>query len=354
MYNNSYYKYSGMRWWYRNLWWLQITLPCLIILSVAGALIYNWHRQNANQQRQDEYMEQMWTWWRGNPPQLDPDLDEKTAAWRAIRQKQDDSSFPISHEKKLLIVKHWEYLISGMSIDEVQRLHNLLQDKKPDETVPNVIDPQKFKAPWDGTLTVDSSSAANENSEAVQNANNQKSSDDTAETGADAAKIGSDVTKTGSDETETGSDWTEPDAEVAKTGFDTAKSGLTSIQQQSAASFEDSRPEKSDSSNELKEESVEAAVDKAVERMFDSYGLKPSNQEATMGNSSTGAKNSMADPETTSGSSTDSAQEGTQNKSRTAEKLEATNNPSGIKEFPEDSSADSILTQEYIPVDWKL
>ena len=90
-----------------------------------------------------------------HPPELDPDLDEKAAAWRVIRMKKNDPSMPIPYKKKQLIVKHWKSIIVDMKAEEIQRLHDLLQDQPVKPTDDIEIDIRKFDAPWKDDVTLD-------------------------------------------------------------------------------------------------------------------------------------------------------------------------------------------------------
>ena len=358
MFNNSYYKYSGMRWWYRNLWWIQIVFPCVIVLTVASVFLYNWHQQH-QQQRQDEYMEQMWEWWRKNPPELESDLDEKNAAWRAIRQKQDDPSFPISHEKKQLIVKHWDYLINGMSVDEVQRLHNLLQDYKPTPGEANSLDPKKFKAPWSAESVSNSPSVTDNSASGVQTQREGQPESGSA--------VVTDIAKPVQKETPAEKSETVPldnsqekpavvepavvepavvepavkpsvipsesEKQMPKTATE-AEGASGSVQNSSQPATVPeagaTEPGKSEPSI-LEDKAVEEAVNKAVERMVGSFGLDK--RSATQG----AAQSTQP---------TQSIQSVKPTKPSQSKPL--------IPGLPEETSAESVLTQEYIPVDWKL
>ena len=75
-------------------------------------------------------------------------------AWRVIRMKKNDPSMPIPYKKKQLIVKHWKSIIVDMKPEEIQRLHDLLQDKPVKPTDDIEIDIQKFEAPWQDDVSL--------------------------------------------------------------------------------------------------------------------------------------------------------------------------------------------------------
>lgn len=150
----SYNRYLLIRWWCQNQWWVQIVVPCVICAGVIGALLYHWNNERQTQM-QSQIFETQYKHWKEHPPELDPDLDEKAAAWRVIRMKKNDPSMPIPYKKKQLIVKHWKSIIVDMKAEEIQRLHDLLQDQPLKPTDDIEIDVRKFDAPWKGDVTLD-------------------------------------------------------------------------------------------------------------------------------------------------------------------------------------------------------
>ena len=151
---DSYNRYAILRWWCQNQWWIQIVVPCIICAGVIGALLYHWNNER-QQQVQDQIFETQYGYMKTHPPELDPDLDEKAAAWRVIRMKKNDPSMPIPYKKKQLIVKHWKSIIVDMKAEEIQRLHDLLQDQPVKPTDDIEIDIRKFDAPWKDDVTLD-------------------------------------------------------------------------------------------------------------------------------------------------------------------------------------------------------
>ncbi|MBR0236970.1 MAG: hypothetical protein IJQ39_02650 [Thermoguttaceae bacterium] len=151
---DPYNRYAIIRWWCQNQWWVQIVVPCIVCAGVIGALLYQW---NSEQQAQDQkkIFEAQYQYWKDNPPELDPDLEEVKTAWRVIRMKKNDPSMPIPYKKKQLIVKHWKSIIVDMKPEEIQRLHDLLQDKPVKPTDDIEIDIQKFEAPWQDDVSLD-------------------------------------------------------------------------------------------------------------------------------------------------------------------------------------------------------
>ena len=114
---DPYNRYAIIRWWCQNQWWVQIVVPCIVCAGVIGALLYQW---NSEQQAQDQkkIFEAQYQYWKDNPPELDPDLEEVKTAWRVIRMKKNDPSMPIPYKKKQLIVKHWKSIIVDMKPEE--------------------------------------------------------------------------------------------------------------------------------------------------------------------------------------------------------------------------------------------
>lgn len=151
---DSYNRYALLRWWCQNQWWVQIVVPCVICAGVIGALLYQWNNEH-QRQVQDKIFETQYGYMKEHPPELDPDLDEKAAAWRVIRMKKNDPSMPIPYKKKQLIVKHWKSIIVDMKAEEIQRLHDLLQDQPVKPTDDIEIDIRKFEAPWKDDVTLD-------------------------------------------------------------------------------------------------------------------------------------------------------------------------------------------------------
>ena len=151
---DSYDRYAFLRWWCQNQWWVQIVVPCIVCTGVIGALLYHWNNER-QRQVQDKIFETQYGYMKTHPPELDPDLDEKAAAWRVIRMKKNDPSMPIPYKKKQLIVKHWKSIIVDMKAEEIQRLHDLLQDQPVKPTDDIEIDIRKFEAPWKDDVTLD-------------------------------------------------------------------------------------------------------------------------------------------------------------------------------------------------------
>lgn len=151
---DSYDRYAFLRWWCQNQWWVQIVVPCIVCAGVIGALLYQWNNER-QRQVQDKIFETQYGYMKTHPPELDPDLDEKAAAWRVIRMKKNDPSMPIPYKKKQLIVKHWKSIIVDMKAEEIQRLHDLLQDQPVKPTDDIEIDIRKFDAPWKDDVTLD-------------------------------------------------------------------------------------------------------------------------------------------------------------------------------------------------------
>lgn len=151
---DSYDRYAFLRWWCQNQWWVQIVVPCVVCAGVIGALLYQWNNER-QRQVQDEIFSSQYKYMKEHPPELDPDLDEKAAAWRVIRMKKNDPSMPIPYKKKQLIVKHWKSIIVDMKAEEIQRLHDLLQDQPVKPTDDIEIDIRKFEAPWKDDVTLD-------------------------------------------------------------------------------------------------------------------------------------------------------------------------------------------------------
>lgn len=151
---DPYNRYALLRWWLQNQWWVQIVVPCILCAGVIGWLLYYWNneRQTAVQ---DKIIEAQYGYMKTHPPELDPDLDEIAAAWRVIRMKKNDPSMSIPYKKKQLIVKHWKAIIVDMKPEEVQRLHDLLQDQPVRPTDDIEIDVSKFDAPWKDDVTLD-------------------------------------------------------------------------------------------------------------------------------------------------------------------------------------------------------
>lgn len=150
----SYFRYQFLRWWCQNQWWVQIVAPCIICIGVIGALLYHWNNERSAEM-QDKIGQMQYEHWKKNPPILDDELNERTAAWRVIRLKQGDPSMPIPYKKKQLIVKHWNELIVDMRPEEVQRLHDLLQDTPVNPHDDTEIDIRKFDAPWKESVSLD-------------------------------------------------------------------------------------------------------------------------------------------------------------------------------------------------------
>ena len=151
---DPYNRYALLRWWCQNQWWVQIVIPCVVCAGVIGALLYHWNNEH-QRQVQDEIFQSRYKYDKEHPPELDPELDEKTAAWRVIRLKKSDPSMPIPYKKKQLIVKHWKSIIVDMKAEEIQRLHDLLQDQPTKPTDDIEIDIRKFEAPWKDDVTLD-------------------------------------------------------------------------------------------------------------------------------------------------------------------------------------------------------
>lgn len=151
---DSYDRYAFLRWWCQNQWWVQIVVPCIVCAGVIGALLYQWNNER-QRQVQDKIFETQYGYMKTHPPELDPDLDEKAAAWRVIRMKKNDPSMPIPYKKKQLIVKHWKSIIVDMKAEEIQRLHDLLQDNPVKPTDDIEIDIRKFEAPWKDDVSLD-------------------------------------------------------------------------------------------------------------------------------------------------------------------------------------------------------
>lgn len=151
---DPYNRYAFIRWWCQNQWWVQIVVPCIICAGVIGALLYQWNNEQQNQE-QKKIFEAQYQYWKDNPPQLDPNLEEVKTAWRVIRMKKNDPSMPIPYKKKQLIVKHWKSIIVDMKPEEIQRLHDLLQDKPVKPTDDIEIDIEKFEAPWQDDVSLD-------------------------------------------------------------------------------------------------------------------------------------------------------------------------------------------------------
>ncbi|MBR6434989.1 MAG: hypothetical protein IKS45_00630 [Thermoguttaceae bacterium] len=151
---DSYDRYAFLRWWCQNQWWVQIVVPCIICAGVIGALLYQWNNER-QRQVQDKIFETQYGYMKTHPPELDPDLDEKAAAWRVIRMKKNDPAMPIPYKKKQLIVKHWKSIIVDMKAEEIQRLHDLLQDQPVKTTDDIEIDIRKFEAPWKDDVTLE-------------------------------------------------------------------------------------------------------------------------------------------------------------------------------------------------------
>ena len=151
---DPYNRYAFLRWWCQNQWWVQIVVPCIMCAGVIGGLLYYWNNER-QRQVQDKIFETQYGYMKTHPPELDPDLDEKAAAWRVIRMKKNDPAMSIPYKKKQLIVKHWKSIIVDMKPDEIQRLHDLLQDQPARPTDDIEIDVTKFEAPWQGDVTLD-------------------------------------------------------------------------------------------------------------------------------------------------------------------------------------------------------
>lgn len=151
---DPYDRYAIIRWWCQNQWWVKIVVPCIVCAGVIGALLYQWNNEQQTQD-QKKIFEAQYQYWKDNPPQLDPDLEEVKTAWRVIRMKKNDPSMPIPYKKKQLIVKHWKSIIVDMNPEEIQRLHDLLQDKPVKPTDDIEIDIQKFEAPWQDDVSLD-------------------------------------------------------------------------------------------------------------------------------------------------------------------------------------------------------
>lgn len=150
---DPYNRYAIIRWWCQNQWWVQIVVPCVICAVVIGSLLYQWNNEQQSQ-NQKKIFEAQYQYWKDNPPQLDPDLEEIKTAWRVIRMKKNDPSMPIPYKKKQLIVKHWKSIIVDMRPEEIQRLHDLLQDTPVKPTDDIEIDIQKFEAPWQDDVSL--------------------------------------------------------------------------------------------------------------------------------------------------------------------------------------------------------
>lgn len=144
---DPYNRYAFLRWWCQNQWWVQIVVPCIICAGVIGGLLYYWNNER-QQQAQGKLLLMQYGYEKDHPPKLDPDVDEIAAAWRVIRMKKNDPSMPISFKKKQLIVKHWKSIIVDMKVEEIQRLHDLLQDQPYKPTDDVEIDIRKIEAPW--------------------------------------------------------------------------------------------------------------------------------------------------------------------------------------------------------------
>lgn len=151
---DPYNRYAFLRWWCQNQWWVQIVVPCIMCVGVIGGLLYYWNNER-QRQVQDKIFETQYGYMKTHPPELDPDLDEKAAAWRVIRMKKNDPAMSIPYKKKQLIVKHWKSIIVDMKPEEIQRLHDLLQDQPVRPTDDIEIDITKFEAPWQGDVTLD-------------------------------------------------------------------------------------------------------------------------------------------------------------------------------------------------------
>ncbi len=151
---DTYNRYAFLRWWCQNQWWVQIVVPCIMCAGVIGGLLYYWNNER-QRQVQDKIFETQYGYMKTHPPELDPDLDEKATAWRVIRMKKNDPSMSIPYKKKQLIVKHWKSIIVDMKPEEIQRLHDLLQDQPARPTDDIEIDVTKFEAPWQGDVTLD-------------------------------------------------------------------------------------------------------------------------------------------------------------------------------------------------------
>ena len=106
----SYNRYLLIRWWCQNQWWVQIVVPCVICAGVIGALLYHWNNERQTQMQSQIFETQY---------------------------------------------KHWKSIIVDMKAEEIQRLHDLLQDQPLKPTDDIEIDVRKFDAPWKGDVTLD-------------------------------------------------------------------------------------------------------------------------------------------------------------------------------------------------------